>query len=331
MGKKIFISYKSDNRDIAFKMVDYLEDKGLDCFIAPRDITPGRNYASCLTEAMTECETAVLVASELINDSEHVLNEIDVLVSKKKKIIPFFLEEFELCDDLRYYLGRKQWVNAFPGYPEEYFKKLADTIDPNLLFKAEKPSMEVIPSGDEANTKTIFEYNASRGIMVNPEDHQRNVSFRSDTLLNLLGTIYRDVASKVSEESAEEIFYNAGYEGGHGFGERLCAQWEDSDASIVDKLAKWCEFDSKVGWGKFSINMSIDEETGTLEGTLRISESFAVDNKNHCHTCAYMRGYCEGVIEAFCYGVPIKLTCKECPMKNRFKNACVFSITAEEE
>ena len=327
--KMVFVSYTQCDRGIAYEIVDYLEKSGLHCFIAPRDIDPGKAYAASLTQAMNKCDAAVLVTSNAINDSEHVMNEVDVLFGKKKKIIPFFVEDCELNDEFRYYLGRKQWINAFPDAASTYFPKLLETIDPNLSFKS-TPSIAPSPE-DQGSQKTIFEYKPDRGVMINPEDHQRNVSFRSDTLLNLLSTIYKNVTEKVDEESSFQIFHDAGYEGGHGFGERMNEQWRNAGAPIEAKLRKWCEFDSKVGWGKFSIDVTIDENEGTLEGKLRISENFAVDKKNHCKTCAFMMGYCEGVIEALLEGVPVELECVECPMKNRLKSACVFSIRLKEE
>ena len=64
MQKSIFISYSSSDKDVAFDMVDFFEEKGIGCFIAPRDIEPGVPYASRLTSAIKECKAAILVASE---------------------------------------------------------------------------------------------------------------------------------------------------------------------------------------------------------------------------------------------------------------------------
>jgi len=58
-------------------------------------------------KGLDDCDMVLLVASEAINHSEHVLNEVDVIVEKKKPILPVFIEDFELKDDFRYSFCRK--------------------------------------------------------------------------------------------------------------------------------------------------------------------------------------------------------------------------------
>ena len=91
MEKDVFISFTSPDYDVAHKIVDYLEERGITCFIADRDIEKGASYASSLTRGITSCTTALLVASNNINSSEHVLNELEIMVNKRKFILPFFL------------------------------------------------------------------------------------------------------------------------------------------------------------------------------------------------------------------------------------------------
>ena len=106
MEKDVFISYTTANADMANELVAYLEGKKVSCYIAPRDVDPGKPYASNLMQAIHAAHAVVLLASAAINDSEHVLNELDIIVAKKKFFVPFFVEEFEMNDDYRYYLGR---------------------------------------------------------------------------------------------------------------------------------------------------------------------------------------------------------------------------------
>ena len=55
-----------------------------------------------------------------------------------------------------------------------------------------------------------------------------------------------------------------------------------------------------------------------------------VDKAGNRRVCAYIRGYCEGVIETLLGGVGVTLTCQACPMKNKFKSECVFNISLSE-
>jgi predicted hydrocarbon binding protein len=335
MQKSIFISYSSSDKDVAFDMVDFFEEKGIGCFIAPRDIEPGVPYASRLTSAIKECKAAILVASELINSSDHILNELDIIVSEKKFFVPFFVEAFDMSYEYRYYLGRKQRIMADTGKPQDHFCKLIDALQSEIsldISTPKKPIQEMTPALAN-NTQKVFSYIPHRGIMINPEDQQRNVSFRTDTLIGMLGGIYDEIVNLSSQENADKALRNSGYSCGKAFAQRLNSQWDLSSngASLYEeKLRKWCQFDSDVGWGKFDIDVSVNEDTGEFSGVLTINECFIVDFKNKRHVCSFVQGYCAGVIETL-LGIEVTLSCRVCPLKSRFKTACVFDILIKEE
>lgn len=334
MKKDVFISYASPDKEAAQNVVKYLEDNSINCFIAPRDVDPGKAYASNLMHAIDMCNVVVLIASDAMNNSEHVLNEVDVIVSKRKNLIPFFIEDFEMNDDYRYYLGRTHRIIAYPNLTSDYYSKLYDSIRMLLPHAVEKKPTE--NDNNDIHKKsvfneratTVFNYLPERGIMINPEDGQRNISFRTDTFISMFGGIYESVVDVSAQKHADEIFHKSGYISGQNFAERLNDQWavsQSSPSSFEEKLSKWCEFDSNVGWGKFSINVNVNEETGDFSGELSISECFIVDKKGKRHICEFIKGYCEGVIETLLC-VKVSLKCITCPIKNRFKSVCKFNI-----
>ncbi len=330
MNKDIFISYTTADKNAAESLVAYLEGMGYTCFIAPRDIDSGKAYASNLVTAISNCKLVVLIASSAINASEHCLNEVDVVTERKKPILPIFIEEFSLNDDYRYYLGRKQQILAYPDKFEKYFSKILDGVEGYCPRTKSKPKIEEQDEdAPEQSKKTVFEYIPERGIMINPEDHQRNVSFRNDTLINLMGGIYEKVAGFTDQATAEDIFYSSGYAGGKNFGERIKDQWNlgSSLEDIKRKLNKWCKFDSAVGWGKFTIELDYNQETDSLMGTLCISEAFIVDKVSKRKICGFIRGYCTGVIQTLLDMPSVQLRCKDCPLKSMFKNTCVFEFS----
>jgi len=330
--KKIFVSYTTADKTVADKLVEFLEGNGISCFIAPRDIDPGKPYASNIMKAIDDCRLILLVASEAINKSEHVLNEVDVIVDRKKDILPVFIEEFEMASDYRYYLGRKQRIMAHVEDIEAYFDKILDAVEGFIPREVATPKAEQ-PERDERdkNCTTVFEYLPNRGIMINPEDHQRNVSFRTDTFINMLGGIYERVVAISDEETAESFFFDSGYSSGKNFGERINNQW-DTGYSVEDlrsKLQKWCKFDSAVGWGRFESEITVDEEKDCLTGTIRINEPFIVDNIKKRKICGFIRGYCSGVVETLLGSIEVEISCKECPLQSKFKCQCVFDIKSK--
>lgn len=328
MTKQVFISYTKSDKDIAYQIVDFLESSNIPCFIAPRDITGGKSYAKALMEAIDNCDLFVLIASNAITASEHVLNEVEAVINKGKPLLPVLIEDFEMSDEYKYYLGRKQWVTAYPENVQVYFNKIRDTIIDKLPKKIVTPVIEETVVEKAGPKTTVFDYIPERGIMINPEDHQRNVSFRTDTFVNMMGEIYEKVEALVGEGEAQKIFFNSGYESGKQFAERISNQWNFGYTvdDIKLKFDKWCKFDSAVGWGNFSADLDLDEESDSIGGTIKINEAFIVDNKKKRKICVFIKGYCSGVVEVLLNSSDVELVCKQCPLCSKFKTQCVMEI-----
>lgn len=327
--KKVFISYPFSAKEQALAITEYLEKNGIDCFIAPRDIRGGKTYASVLMSEIESCGIVLLVASEAINESEHVLNEVEAITNKKKNILPVFVENFELSDELRYYLGRKHWVSAYHDDLVCYYDEIYNAVIEGLPAD-ERPQTIAEPEKIEeaANKTTVFEYDSERGVMINPDDHQRNVSFRTDTFINMMGGIFEKVKVLVGETEAQQIFYESGYNSGKNFAERINDKWDTgfNAKGLQLKFDKWCSFDSAVGWGKFKAMVNFDEEKDTINGTIRINEAFIVDNKNKRKICAFIKGYCTGVVEILLNSSDVELNCRKCPLVSRLGTECVFDF-----
>ncbi|MBE6013751.1 MAG: toll/interleukin-1 receptor domain-containing protein [Lachnospiraceae bacterium] len=107
----IFISYSSDDLECAEELCKYLEESGCKCWMAPRNIVPGQTYPGQLISAIRESDGVVLVASNSINESNHVSSEVASAFDMNKKIFPVLIEPMEFSDDYHYYLDRFQWVN----------------------------------------------------------------------------------------------------------------------------------------------------------------------------------------------------------------------------
>ncbi|HIZ04014.1 MAG TPA: toll/interleukin-1 receptor domain-containing protein [Candidatus Borkfalkia avistercoris] len=325
--KRIFVSHaRTADGEKADEIVAYLEAHGLKCFIAPRDIPGGKPYASELVSAIKEAEVVLLIGTPAVNESEHILNEIEIAINNKKTILHFVVQDYVPSDDLVYYISRKQKVIALDGD----YKKFLPTLENELRLLLGIPKEAESASAD-ANKYTVFQYLSDRGIMINPADQHRNVSFRSDTFVTMFSQIYDSVADATDEARAERIFYESGHECGHNFGRRLESTMEEKSEyrqyTPEEKIARWCEFDSTVGWGKFSSDIKVDREEGTLSGKLSISECFLLDRSPaHRHVCAFIRGYCEAVLEVLLGDVEVELACSSCPYVKKFKNVCEFEV-----
>ena len=115
MSKEIFVSYTTPDARIANDVVSFFEEQGISCFIAPRDVNPGKPYAANLMHAIESCRAVVLIASDAVNASEHVLNEIDLAfqnITQGTKIKPLRIDNALFTAAFKYYLSRQHWMDA---------------------------------------------------------------------------------------------------------------------------------------------------------------------------------------------------------------------------
>lgn len=109
---QIFISHSSADADTAQKICELLERNDIPCFIAPRDIRSGKEYAEELINGIDRSSAILLLMSENANTSPHVLREVERAVSKSIPILVYKLEEVSLSKSMEYFLMTHQWVSA---------------------------------------------------------------------------------------------------------------------------------------------------------------------------------------------------------------------------
>ena len=128
MEPLIFLSYSSRDKLIADAICSRLENQGIRCWIAPRDVNPGADYSDQISEALERSTAMVMVFSSGSNSSRHVKSEIDRAFSLDKVIIPFRVEDVELDKGLAYYLSKTHWLDALTKPLEQHIDRLAGTI-----------------------------------------------------------------------------------------------------------------------------------------------------------------------------------------------------------
>src|SRR5450631_1100705 len=109
---RVFISYASHDAEIAQKVCAALEAAGSLCWMAPRDVKPGAQYADAIVRAINEAKAVVLVMSGSAADSSHVGKEIERASSKRKPIIAFRIDAAPLNHALEYFLSESQWIEV---------------------------------------------------------------------------------------------------------------------------------------------------------------------------------------------------------------------------
>jgi hypothetical protein len=132
----VFISYSSYDKVIADAACAALESANIRCWIAPRDISPGRNYGESIIDAIESAKVFVLILSGTANTSPQISREVERAVSKGLVIVPVRIEDVAPSRDLEYFISSPHWLDAFPPPRERYFGKLVESVQ--ALLGAEK-------------------------------------------------------------------------------------------------------------------------------------------------------------------------------------------------
>ncbi|MEM7192030.1 MAG: TIR domain-containing protein, partial [Pseudomonadota bacterium] len=97
------------------------------CWIAPRDVTPGRAYGSEIVKGIESARCFVLVLSASSNESQFVALEVERAVSKTKRIFPIRIEPVQPSPGLEFFISSTHWIDCFAG-DTKGVERLADLI-----------------------------------------------------------------------------------------------------------------------------------------------------------------------------------------------------------
>jgi len=109
MSKQVFISHSADDRELAEGLVRVLEDFGIECWIAPRDIPAGKDWDVSIIDAIENCSGTIFLISDNSNNSEQTKREVQIAVESDKWLIPICVDGIEPSKKFKYYLTSKQW------------------------------------------------------------------------------------------------------------------------------------------------------------------------------------------------------------------------------
>lgn len=124
----VFISYASQDASLASEVVETLERNGLRCWIAPRDVVPGAQYADSIILAITAAKALVLVLSDSALASQHVGKEIERASSKGRPIIALRTATAPLPPAFEYFLSESQWIDVGAGGVAAIADKLVEAV-----------------------------------------------------------------------------------------------------------------------------------------------------------------------------------------------------------
>ncbi len=125
---KVFITHSTHDSETALKIRDYLEANGIQCWMAPRDIPVGEEWAEAILNGIQNASGMLLVFSSNSNNSSQVRREIERAIHNDIPIFPVRIENVEPSRAMEYYISSNHWMDIFGNELESSLKKLVGTV-----------------------------------------------------------------------------------------------------------------------------------------------------------------------------------------------------------
>lgn len=122
-----FFSYQHDDLDLVENIAEALENMGLKCWYAPRNVT-GR-YAKAIAEGISNSKVFILILNHRSAVSEAVLNEVELAHNVSKttpfaKFQPVCTEKLDMnnpeYNEMMYYIRRMHFINGYDNSNPNY-------------------------------------------------------------------------------------------------------------------------------------------------------------------------------------------------------------------
>lgn len=162
MALDVFISFSSEDKSLADAVCNRLETKGIRCWIAPRDITPGTDWSSSVVEAIRDSKFLVLIFSTYSNNSVQVKREVERAVSMGKVIIPFRIEDIAPSSSLEYFISTAHWLDALTPPVERHIDRLVEAV--SLLMSQDN-------DGKNLTTDAVFVNDTAKQEEIRPSSY----------------------------------------------------------------------------------------------------------------------------------------------------------------
>jgi TIR domain-containing protein len=143
MPHDAFISYSTHDKATADATCARLEAAGIRCWIAPRDITPGREWSAAIVDAIGQCRVMILVFSESANRSPQIHREVERAVNKGISVLPLRIEDIAPARSLEYFIGTVHWLDALTPPLESHLRRLVEAV--KALLQIEQDPAPLLP------------------------------------------------------------------------------------------------------------------------------------------------------------------------------------------
>lgn len=128
MAHDVFVSYSEEDQTVADAVVAGLENEGIHCWIAHRDIAPGVSWAEAIIKAIEDSPFMVIILSSNSNKSKQVVREVEMAHDNNVIVIPFRVEDMQPFGAMSYFLSSEHWIDAITNTLEDHIHKIFNLI-----------------------------------------------------------------------------------------------------------------------------------------------------------------------------------------------------------
>ena len=139
MPHDVFISYASQDKAAADAVCAVLEREGIRCWIAPRDVLPGKDWSESIIDAINASRAIVLVYSRNANESAAVKREVERAVNRGLAVVPLRIQDVPPSKALEFFISTSHWMDALTPPLEAHLMRLAGVLK-HLLHGEEAPA-----------------------------------------------------------------------------------------------------------------------------------------------------------------------------------------------
>lgn len=172
MKKEVFISHSSIDKKTADMICSALESSGIGCWIAPRDIPYGNDWAGEIADAIEASKLFLFVLSKNSNTSRQCPKEIAVADQAGVPIICINTENVELSAALKYHLSSSHMMFLDTARIDSQLKGLISSVKDRLC-----PGEEAIEQPQPQPVSNTITLRASKLVTAEAEEKSetRNV------------------------------------------------------------------------------------------------------------------------------------------------------------
>jgi len=128
MAYDVFISYSSQDVEIAEAAYSALKNAGVQCWMDHHSILPGEGHGGAIIRGISASRVMLLILSANSNGSPDVLREVERAAGKRLRIVPWRIEELDLSDDFQYFISYGQRLDALTRPIESHLDRLVASI-----------------------------------------------------------------------------------------------------------------------------------------------------------------------------------------------------------